>query len=117
MIVISAYLTEIKENLIVYGIDLDKCIFTTDIHNWFCNRKTISAFINILKDEYIENEFKVVVEKQKVSSYGVVETTDGLSFIGNYADDLLGEMIDTGKVYSHKEIDAFIELSNKFYVL
>lgn len=117
LIVISAYLSEIRENLMKYQINLDKCIFTTDIHNWFCTKKTISLFMNILRDDYIDNEFKMIVEKKKVSSYGVVETFDGLSFIGNYADDLMGEMIDTGKVYSYMEIDAFIELSDKYYDL
>ncbi len=115
MLVISSYLTEIREKLAEYQVDQSKCVFTTDIHNWQCNSSTISKFMSILKESYINREFKVAIEKQKISSYGVAETYDGLSFIGNYADDIIGEMIDTGKVYSYDEIDAFLELSNRFY--
>lgn len=115
IIVISSYLAEIRQSLNDCQIDQEKCIFTTDMHNWLCNKKCVSLFINILNDGYIENEFKIIVEKQKKSSYGTAETYDGLAFIGNYADDIIGEMIDTGKVYSYDEVDTFFELSDKFY--
>ncbi len=73
--------------------------------------------MSILKDKYLDNEFKIIIEKHKIASYGIAETYDGLAFIGNYADDIVGEMIDTGKVYSYDEIDAFFDLSDRFYSL
>lgn len=115
IIVISGYITQIKENLIKYKVNPDNCIYTSDIHNWMIDKEKIPCFLNILKNNYIQNKLKLVVENQVISSYAVTETYDGLVFIGNYADDLIGEMIDTGNVYSYDEIDAFLDLSDKFY--
>lgn len=115
IIVISSYLDEIRESLLAYHVNLDNCLFTSDIHNWMCYKRTISALMGILRDDYIQGGFKLIIENESVSSYSITETTDGLAFIGNYADDIIGEMIDSGKVYSYDEIDAFLSLSEKFY--
>ena len=116
IIIISGYLDEMKENLIKNKINLNKCIFTSDIHNWCCiNRETINLLLEICVDQYIQKDIKILIENEKQSTYEVIETNDGFTFIGNYADDICGEMIDTGKVYSYKEIEAFFELSDIFY--
>ncbi len=117
LLVISGYIEEIKRTLESYNIDRNKCVFTSDIHNWICNRISYRKLMKILNDRYIKNEFKIIIENKKFSSFGVAETEDGLSFIGNYADDLLGIMIDSGRVYSYDEIDAFLELADRFYHL
>lgn len=117
LIVISGYIEEIKRTLESYNIDRNKCVFTSDIHNWICNKTSYRKLMKILNNRYIKNEFKLIIENRKSSSFSVAETYDGLSFVGNYADDLLGIMIDSGKVYSYDEIDAFLELANRFYNL
>lgn len=105
-----------KENLVKNKISMEKCIFTSDIHNWFCaNREMINLLLDICANQYIEKDIKMLIENKKQSDYEVVETIDGFTFIGNYADDICGEMIDTGEVYSYREIDTFFELSEKFY--
>lgn len=117
IIVISGYIEEIKKTLEIYNIDQNKCVFTSDIHNWLCNKISYRKLMKVLNDRYTKNEFKLIIENRKSSSFGVTETYDGLSFVGNYADDLLGMMIDSGKVYSYDEIDAFLELADRFYNL
>lgn len=115
VVVISSYLNEIRESLLEHQIDLNICFFTSDIHNWSCHKRNISALMNILRDDYIQNGFKLIIENKTISSYAIMETSDGLTFCGNYSDDIIGEMIDTGNVYSNDEIDAFFDLSEKFY--
>ena len=117
IIVISSYLTEIRKVLLEYEIDLSNCLFTSDVHNWLCCKENSFFLINILKDNYIQNGFKLIIENQKVSSYSIAETHEGLAFLGNYSDDIIGGMIDTGNVYSYDEIEAFLYLCEKFYAI
>lgn len=115
IIVISSYIEEIRDALIKNQVDIGKCVFTTDLHNWMCDKKNAYLLLSVLKNEYSFRDIKILIESQRPSTYAVAETLDNLVFLGNYADDIIGEMIDSGRSYSFDEVDAFFNLSEAFY--